>query len=375
VRRTLATCLAVAASASVAAAPPAHADNAADARAALQRAQSAESDALLQLFAADSAVSRARARADDLRGQEQEQADRVSDARREVRIGRDNLDVARADLSARVAAAYRAGTIDPIVILLSASSLGDALDGIDMVNRVSQRDASLVSNVEHGLAASQRAEQLLAAEQRQLAAATAAAEAEQTRLQGARDAKASLLTGLRASKQIAAQHLSAIEAAAEAARQKADAIDNAPPPSTASNGGGSGSSGNGGGGSSSPGGGSGSSGGGGSSSSGGGGGSSNPSPPPAPSPGPVSGGQTLTVVSTAYAIHGTTATGIRTRRGICATDPSVIPLGTQFDVPGYGHCVAADTGGAIKGNRIDVWVDTEAEALDWGFKTVTISIL
>jgi 3D (Asp-Asp-Asp) domain-containing protein len=83
----------------------------------------------------------------------------------------------------------------------------------------------------------------------------------------------------------------------------------------------------------------------------------------------------MTVVSTAYAIHGTTATGIRTRRGICATDPSVIPLGTQFDVPGYGRCVAADTGGDIKGNRIDVWVATEAEALTWGFKTLTISIL
>jgi 3D (Asp-Asp-Asp) domain-containing protein/peptidoglycan hydrolase CwlO-like protein len=369
VRRTLATCLAVAASASAAAVPPAHADSAADARAALQRAQSAESDALLQLFAADSAVSRARARTDDLRGQEQEQADRVSDARREVRIGRDNLDVARADLSARVIAAYRAGTVDPIVVLLSASSLSDALDGIDIVNRVSQRDASLVSNVAHGLAASQRAEQLLAAQQRQLAAATAAAEAEQTRLEGARTAKASLLAGLRASKQIAAQRLSAIEAAAEAARQKADAIDSAPPPTTGS-GGGSASSGGGGGSSSSGGGGSSSDGNG-----GGGGGSSNPSPPPAPAPGPVSGGQTLTVVSTAYAIHGTTATGIRTRRGICATDPSVIPLGTQFDVPGYGHCVAADTGGAIKGNRIDVWVETEAEALDWGFRTVTISIL
>jgi 3D (Asp-Asp-Asp) domain-containing protein/peptidoglycan hydrolase CwlO-like protein len=375
VRRTLATCLAVAASAFVAAAPPAHADNAADARAALQRAESAESDALLQLFAADSAVSRARGRAEDLRGQAQEQADRVSDARREVRIGQDNLDVARADLSTRVAAAYRAGTIDPIVILLSASSLRDALDGIDIVNRVSQRDASLVSNVEHGLASSQRAEQQLASEQRRLEAATAAAEAEQTRLEGARNAKASLLSTLRSSKQIAAQRLSSIEAAAEAARQKADAIDNAPPPAGGSNGGGSAGGGSGGGTSGGTSSGSGSSGGAGSSSGGGGGGSSNPAPPPAPAPGPVSGGQTMTAVSTAYAIHGTTATGIRTRRGICATDPSVIPLGTQFDVPGYGRCVAADTGGDIKGNRIDVWVETEAEALDWGFKTVTITIL
>ena len=362
-RRTFATCLAVAASASAAAAPPAHADSAADARAALQRAETAESDALLQLFAADSAVSRARARSADLRSQEDEQADRVADARREVRIGRDNLQVARADLSTRVAAAYRAGTIDPIVILLSASSLGDALDGIDIVNRVSQRDAGLISNVEHGLAASQRSEQLLAAEQRRLQAATAAAEAEQAHLEGARDAKASLLSNLRASKQIAANRLDAIEQAAEAARAKADAIDNAPPAS----GGASGSGGSGSGG--------GSGAGGGSSSGGGSGGGSNPAPPPAPSPGPATSGSTMTVVSTAYAIHGTTATGIRTRRGICATDPTVIPLGTQFDVPGYGRCVAADTGGDIKGNRIDVWVATEAEALDWGFKTLTISIL
>ena len=97
-----------------------------------------------------------------------------------ARCGRQgNLDVARADLSTRLAAAYRAGTIDPIVILLSASSLSDALDGIEIVNRVSQRDAMLIANVEHGLAASQRAERLLQSEQRRLDAATAAAEAEQ----------------------------------------------------------------------------------------------------------------------------------------------------------------------------------------------------
>jgi 3D (Asp-Asp-Asp) domain-containing protein/peptidoglycan hydrolase CwlO-like protein len=344
--------------------PSAHADRAADARAALERAQAAESDALLQLFAADSAVSRARARATDLRSQAQAQEDRVADARREVRVGRSNLDVARADLATRVTAAYRAGTIDPIVVLLSASSLTDALDGIDIVNRVSARDAGLIANVAHGLAASKRAEQLLVAEQRRLQAASAAADAEQARVESTRAAKASLVAGLRSSKQIAAQRLTAIEAEAAAAREKADAIDEG----AGSSGGSGGSSG---GGSST-----GSSGG---SGSGGGGstgdGSGDPSPPPPPSPGPVSSGQTLTVVSTAYAIHGTTATGIRTRRGICATDPSVIPLGTQFDVPGYGRCVAADTGGAIIGNRIDVWVATEAEALDWGFKTVTITVL
>jgi 3D (Asp-Asp-Asp) domain-containing protein len=44
-------------------------------------------------------------------------------------------------------------------------------------------------------------------------------------------------------------------------------------------------------------------------------------------------------------------------------------------VPGYGYGVAADTGGAIKGNRIDLCYDTGPEAIDWGRRTVTITIV
>lgn len=51
---------------------------------------------------------------------------------------------------------------------------------------------------------------------------------------------------------------------------------------------------------------------------------------------------------------GRTATGKRVTHGICATDPKIIPLGTAFYVPGYGMCSAQDTGGAIKGNKIDL---------------------
>ena len=42
---------------------------------------------------------------------------------------------------------------------------------------------------------------------------------------------------------------------------------------------------------------------------------------------------------------------------------------------GYGEAVAADTGGAIKGNKIDVFIPTEGQALQWGVKTVTVKIL
>ncbi len=95
---------------------------------------------------------------------------------------------------------------------------------------------------------------------------------------------------------------------------------------------------------------------------------------------PPTDGTKLTVATTAYApgVDGVgthTAVGLRAGYGVIAVDPSVIPLGTRLYVPGYGYGVAADTGGAIKGNKIDLCFDTRAEALAWGRRTVTITIL
>lgn len=92
-------------------------------------------------------------------------------------------------------------------------------------------------------------------------------------------------------------------------------------------------------------------------------------------PKPPTPGSTLKVKSTAYAGHQPTFTGAKTRHGICAVDPTVIPLGTRFYVPGYGKCLAADIGGAVQGAFIDVWVKTERTALRWGIRTVTIRFL
>lgn len=83
--------------------------------------------------------------------------------------------------------------------------------------------------------------------------------------------------------------------------------------------------------------------------------------------------------SSAYAPgHGCgtrTATGAKAGFGIVAVDPKVIPLGTKLYVPGYGYATAADTGGAIKGNRIDLCFDTVAEARAWGTRSVVVIIL
>ena len=92
----------------------------------------------------------------------------------------------------------------------------------------------------------------------------------------------------------------------------------------------------------------------------------------------------LTMQATAYSpqcVGGNkTATGTYPRRdpsGIStiAVDPSVIPLGSLVYIDGYGYARAEDTGGAIRGNIIDVFVGSHGEAISWGRKTVTVSIV
>jgi 3D (Asp-Asp-Asp) domain-containing protein len=70
-----------------------------------------------------------------------------------------------------------------------------------------------------------------------------------------------------------------------------------------------------------------------------------------------------------------TATGLKIGHGIVAVDPRFIPLGTRLYIEGYGHAVAGDTGGAIKGNRIDLGHDTVSASNAFGRKRVKVYIL
>lgn len=72
---------------------------------------------------------------------------------------------------------------------------------------------------------------------------------------------------------------------------------------------------------------------------------------------------------------GITKSGIQVSRGIVSVDPKTIPLGTKLYIEGYGHALAADTGGAIKNDRIDLYMDTKKEAFEFGRQDVKVYII
>jgi len=86
--------------------------------------------------------------------------------------------------------------------------------------------------------------------------------------------------------------------------------------------------------------------------------------------------ETITFEATAYTWTGNrTATGTWPSRGTVAVDPRVIPLGTKLYIEGYGPAVALDTGGAIRGHIIDLYMESEDECWAWGRRTVKVRII
>ena len=91
---------------------------------------------------------------------------------------------------------------------------------------------------------------------------------------------------------------------------------------------------------------------------------------------PVS--QPTSYVATAYSLRGKTASGRMVTRGLIAADPKVLPLGSRvrLEHPGYtGEYLVADTGGQIRGKRIDIWTPSSGEAMRFGRRTVKLTVL
>ncbi len=89
----------------------------------------------------------------------------------------------------------------------------------------------------------------------------------------------------------------------------------------------------------------------------------------------------IKMIATAYwvgdpQVPGTvTYSGHKVERGLVAVDPHVIPLGSRLYIPGYGYGYASDTGSAIKGNRIDLFVESKQASRKWEYKKVDVYIL
>jgi 3D (Asp-Asp-Asp) domain-containing protein/LysM repeat protein len=111
---------------------------------------------------------------------------------------------------------------------------------------------------------------------------------------------------------------------------------------------------------------------------------SEPASTPAETTNSEPSGREVTVEATAYTAEcegciGITKTGVDLNANpdakVIAVDPSIIPLGSKVYVEGYGYATAEDTGGAIKGNRIDVFIPEQNDAIQWGRKQVKVTII
>lgn len=102
--------------------------------------------------------------------------------------------------------------------------------------------------------------------------------------------------------------------------------------------------------------------------------------PPRPSAGAFEVRERMEMSSTAYCLKGLMRTGVRTRDGMAAADPRVLPLGSVVRVSHpdgrpIGIFVVMDTGGAVRGNKIDIYMDSCREASAWGRRAVVAEVL
>ncbi|TMJ92772.1 MAG: hypothetical protein E6G67_14150 [Actinobacteria bacterium] len=266
--------------------------------------------AALELYALESRLARAERLIGKLEREQAAVQRREQSARERLRIARHVADVAEEQLNERLRALYIGGDVDPLALLLGAQSLDEALSTLDHLNSLAEQDRQI-------LAQTRTARANLHAALREKAKDARSA------LLQAKAERVAYLSQLARQKNLNESQIAQLTAEAQQAESRSTTLT-----------GSSGDSGSGG--------------------------------------GPVSG--ELTVVVTGYSLKGTTATGIPAGWGVVAVDPSVIPLGTKMTVPGYGEGVAADTGSAVIGNRIDLWFPTTGQALAWGARTMTITL-
>jgi 3D (Asp-Asp-Asp) domain-containing protein len=319
--------------------------------------QTAKRSAVLELYALESSLARARAAVAENARRERALAQAHGRALVRAAVIRRSLAATQRRIATLLRRLYVEGSPEPVAVLFGARSLPAVLEGIDGLERATRLNRRLAAEA-HRRGAALRVElRRLARARAELAATARRSVAAVAGLEAAARTKRTALASLARRESLTRARVAAIEAQAAAAERRSRGL-SPPRPSDASS----------------------------------------PTVLEAPAeesaevPGETTdmqeelppaevatasapeGTYALVVDAVAYHLPGRTASGLPVGVGVIAVDPSVIPLGTRVVVPGYGPAVAADVGSAIRGNIIDLWMPSTAAARAWGRRTVTITV-
>jgi peptidoglycan DL-endopeptidase CwlO len=286
--------------------------------------------ALLGLYSLDSQLAQARARVASLNARADAVRSELRQVAREKAIAHHAWLVSVNALGDHLRTLYEQGEPNAIGVLLGATSIDDAVSNLDALERSARVNRQTIAQT-------RRAQRALAGFQRQLEQRAQelhalVGQAEQTTLalERTRTQRAAYIASLERQRNFDARRIARLDAVARAGAERSQPVIATQAPTFT---------------------------------------------PATPISTPVATtGSTLTVTATGYALDGYTATGLPVGWGVVAVDPSVIPLGTHLSIPGYGEGVAADTGGAIRGATIDLWFPSQAQAMAWGRRTVTVTL-
>jgi 3D (Asp-Asp-Asp) domain-containing protein len=274
--------------------------------------------ALLSLYALDSRLQAWHARLGSLETEEADLRARQVSLAAQLTADEASFKTSRRSLVLELRALYEQGDVDPVAVVLGAKSLSTGLNQLAGLSQAADQSRQIVAATAAAHRRLLRSQHLLAAEKRRLDRSLAAARQAEQRLSAAAASRAAYVSSLRAQERLRAEQVYSVESQAQAAQQKSQTLQQ-------------------------------------------------------PTISAPTGKRQLTVSATCYDLSGSTATGMPVGPGVVAVDPSVIPLGTKMYVPGYGNGVAADVGGGIKGNTIDLWM-TPSQCAAWGRRTVTITL-
>jgi 3D (Asp-Asp-Asp) domain-containing protein len=290
--------------------------------------------ALLGLYSLDSELGRAEARLAALRSE----AARIARDRQTVRhrlgVASRDLEISQRQLALRLHSLYEQPRDDPLAIILGAQSLDEAITSLDNLNRAAQQNKRVAAESRRAQISLAGLAGKLRRQDAQVSELAASAAQSASSLSAAIAARKAFVSTLASQQRLNISQIASLETQARASVARSQSLATGSAPAAPA-----------------------------------------PTLISAPVSAPASGGdRTITVQSTGYSLTGRTASGIPVGWGVVAVDPSVIPLGTRITIPGYGEGVAADTGSAVHGAIIDLWFPTTAQALQWGRRTVTITL-